>query len=213
MDQNDPDSGSLPATPVAATLQASVGTTQQESWIEPTNRNYRQRLYAITNHQLDKIIHALKSVTHPRLKYPLQVIGYDHESGRRNDDLPVDPAHYVHAQLRVATEPLSEEGTILKDGYFGYNLGDDFRRAAPFNFIRLGNDGQVLEMGFGSDLAMQTFKHHLLGHKLSGQERERIREIQEKTVAYLRNHPESKQQLEAFARSASRQWPKGLEDI
>lgn len=179
-------------------------------WQEPTNQYYRDRLRLTHEGKLESVLASLRSATDPRLKYPLQIVAHDHATGLRRDDLPVNPARYAQAALRVAAEPMSQAGGVLRSGYFGYNLDDGFRRIGPFNYIRLGVDVSVAEMGFGNELALTCFRYHLYGRKVTEEALRRIAQVQTAVFQYLRNHAGARQKLKEFAES--RGWPAGIAD-
>jgi len=171
----------------------------------PSNRDYRRKLHAIIGNRLAGIVHTLISATDPRLKYPLQIRSYD---GRGSSLISVDPARYSKTIFSVSDEPQEKEGVELRKGHFGYSLSEEFRRIGPVNFVRMDSEGNVLEMGFGSDLLAQHFRYHLFGRTLSERDLDRIVEIQEAVFVYLGSIPKCQEEFADFV--ASRKWPEGI---
>jgi len=179
------------------------------SWVKPTNAYFRERLKVETHGRTEAVIKGLQAATHERLRHELQIVMY--KDGERYDHLPVNPALYEGAQFRIATEPLGTEGKVLDAGYYGYNIREgDFRRIGSLNFMRQTDANQIAEVGFGSEESMRHFRNHLYGRTLRDDEKTKIHEIQNKLIAHLREDPQSRERLSAFAEK--RGWPEGMED-
>lgn len=179
-----------------------------EVFTRPTDGNFRRRLDAITR-GMPEVLAELKTATHPRLRYPFQIVA--HSGAERFDGIPVNPSAYQTSSFRLATAPVTGEDPTFDSAYFGYNISGDFRKIGVLSYMQMGEADAIEEIGFGSDLVRDYFRHHLLGRDLSEHDRGRIREVQKTTFDYLRTHPAAKAKLKEFA--VSRGWPEGLDDI
>lgn len=180
----------------------------EREWVDPTDDYYQQRLADVTGGKAPVVVAQLRAATHSRLRHPFQIIGY--KGAQRFDDLPVDAKFYQDASFNVTPAPSNTDGEVFDQVNFGYNLYDEFRRIGSLHYLKRDPGGAVKELGFGSELALKYFRHHLFGRPFSPQDREQVRTIQEEVFAYLRSEPKAAESLREF--TVSRGWPIHLED-
>ena len=171
------------------------------------SKNFGTALDELDRRGWRDIVQELRAATHPRLKYELAITGFD-ETGARQL-LPPNAGAYEHASLRVNAEAPETEAKVVHNIVFGYNLRGEFRRTGVAHYAVV-DEGDVLEMGFGSKEALEEFVHHLRGRQLTEAQTNRIVEIQEAVFAYLRGRTDYQEALAIFAQS--RGWPEGLAD-
>ena len=168
------------------------------------NAKYGAALRRLTQHgELARYVTALRNATHPRLKYPLSIRGYNTEGNLVL--LPTNPARYQNARFSVNGERDETAGPTFHEGMYGYDLPEEFRRIGPFDYIQLNASGDVVEASFRSADGVDDFQHHLRGRALNKRSAARMVQVQEMVFALLRSNTACKAELAAFARS--REWP------
>ncbi|MEK6772404.1 MAG: hypothetical protein AABY64_00570 [Bdellovibrionota bacterium] len=155
---------------------------------------------------------SLRNSTDLRLKQPFQFRPPSHLR-QLNLSFPTQAKAYEDTIFSISHSPtiaLPSGTQIYKKIDFGYQK-ENFRRLANVNYIAVGENGKILEIGVGSKELLTELRSHIFGRALSIEELKVIEEINNKLISDLRKNPEAQKKLKEFAQK--RNWPEGLEDV
>lgn len=152
-----------------------------------------------------EIVTELEAATHPRLKYPLKVVG---QVGPQRVEITTNAADYMGANFVIQRKPLDSSLQCVENVQCGYSLSDGFRRLLSLTYIALDENGKIIEVGGASDEALDVFREHIFGRTADATLASRIAEINSAVFEMLRQDPKADARVQEFAQS--REWPTGL---
>ncbi len=154
------------------------------------------------------LVRALQTATEPRLRHAFRIRGWQDEG--KSIEVTVNPQHWAGAHFAVGEAPPRDAAKTVENPEFGYFIHDEYRRIGTLASVSLDASGKVIHVSAKHGAVLTALGHHLFGRTLTSNERARVVEINEKLIAYLRSHSESKTRLDDFV--AKRKWPEGIAD-